>query len=921
MKKRILSLILSAIMLLVSLSAFAQQNTEDSLTKNTNPVPEYAAYLLDALGIMDIAEANADREIQRGYAAEILFKLAKIDEGVATGAYYSDVAADTPYAYAIEKMTELGYFRGVGGGEFHPDGYIAVSDMARLLLQFAGYGAALSNTSVTSEIYNNVGVSGYTTYRDLAHMIFNLFKMDAMSVTELTPSGGSFSINKNLTVMADLFDVYEIKGTVTENDLTGLWGDSTLNENEFIIKTTDGNFILKNGKTDAGSNIGKYIRVFYQYDKDSDSYVSLSYSVERSSGVYDVNLLDFNFASSTDNELKYRENGTNKKVRYNSQTSMIYNGTYYSDAGFSFDALSGLEGTITVIDNNSDNVADILDITAYKTYVVKSVVLSDGRVFSKNTNEVLILDEEEYDKFSLTDINGVKMYLEDFVPGTILSVAKNASSSEKQVLKAYACNDSVNEKISSIYEEDGKPIIEAGERTISVLDCAGELPRVGAVVGIKLSVFGNAAYFDYSSTDSNNYAVITDVVKKDPNNQVYVKLFKTDESYEEIPVANNVKIDGVKIKSQRDIYDTLVSTTALRIGSVSLPKGVSPIIYKQNAEGEISYIDTPLRGRSEDLYTLTKMNTTNGDKGVLISDLVIGGEVAVNSYTPVFRFNAVITDNKIDFDYVNDPGYTWCMPISDLSTPRSMDYVAYKTNPDSKYADMIVTYSNYSGWDPDENDGILLVEDIYYGYNSETDQWLTKVRGYQAGVKKDYFVANTYTETFNSFNIKKGDAIRFSLGAYDHIARIEGDRPTVSHKEDGFYIRNVVKAGDVLTDFTTGWDNLMLLYGYALEREDNLLKISYKDVGAYAAGEGNGLFLAGTRSDTDMEGKEVLVRIPSSVPVTVYDPTADEEVYQGTYDEILAYDSVGTACSMVLLRYRNQKLAEILVFNNASLYN
>ena len=219
MKKRIFSLILSVVILATSFTALAQ----DTAVKKVVPVPAYAATLLEELGIMNSTEANTDREVQRGYLAEILLKLLKIDGGTATGNYYSDVTADSTNAYAIEKMTELGYFRGVGGGVFNPDGYIAVNDTARLILQLAGYGVALSNPTVTNEIYKNVGVSGVTTYRDLAHMIFNVFNMNAMSVTELTQSGGNFSVNKNLTVMADLFDVYEVKGTVVENDITGLW--------------------------------------------------------------------------------------------------------------------------------------------------------------------------------------------------------------------------------------------------------------------------------------------------------------------------------------------------------------------------------------------------------------------------------------------------------------------------------------------------------------------------------------------------------------------------------------------------------------------------------------------------------------------------------------------------------------------------
>ena len=82
-----------------------------------------------------------------------------------------------------------------------------------------------------------------------------------------------------------------------------------------------------------------------------------------------------------------------------------------------------------------------------------------------------------------------------------------------------------------------------------------------------------------------------------------------------------------------------------------------------------------------------------------------------------------------------------------------------------------------------------------------------------------------------------------------------------------------------------------------------------------------GKLIGGKRTVADLDGDKVIIRIPSSAPVTVYDPESDEKVYPGTYDEILSRDSVGNKCSLIALRYRSSKLAEVIVFNNASLFN
>ena len=100
MKKRIISIILAALMMVAPMATFAQE----TVARKTTPVPEHVAQLLEAIGVMNATEANTERDVQRGYVAQILLNLSKIDEGSATGAYYTDVNNSTPYGYAIEKM-------------------------------------------------------------------------------------------------------------------------------------------------------------------------------------------------------------------------------------------------------------------------------------------------------------------------------------------------------------------------------------------------------------------------------------------------------------------------------------------------------------------------------------------------------------------------------------------------------------------------------------------------------------------------------------------------------------------------------------------------------------------------------------------------------------------------------------------------
>ena len=915
-RNRIISLLLALVMAVLPVTVWAEG-------ASSKKVPEYVAELLEVLDIMSAAEAQFDREIERGYAAEIIFRLLGGEEGTASGTVYSDVSADTSYGYAIERTTELGYFIGNGDGTFNPDGKISLSSMARLLLQFAGYGVATDQSDVVSEVYKNTSHYGNTTYKDLAHMIFNVLNMDAIYIRTVSDKDKQYYTSDDHTVMSALFDVYEVKGTIIENGLTGLWSGSSLAEDELCLSTRDGNIIIKAGETDIAKNIGRAVKIYVKHNTEYDEFTALVYYFTSNEDVEVINLVDFDLSLSTDNVLTYQDNGKTGKIKYNSETAIIYNGTYYSDAGFDIRSLDGLEGEVIVIDNDSDSYADVLDITAYKTYVVKSVSLTESLIYSKNTQEVLSLDSEDYDSYSISNVSGTKVYLEDFVPGMILSVAKNADSANKQVIKVYVSDEYVQGNISNIIDEDGRRYITVDGEAYYVLPSVTALPSGGKQVYGILSAFGNIAYFDTAKATGNAYGLIARITDEDDRTQI--KIIDVEGSFIVLPVADTVKIDGEKFVVQEDIREKLMSIPATKIAGVSLPDGCYPIAYKLNSEGLVVDIDTPIAGSREGTDRLTRIATVNGDSGVMRSDLVLGGEIPVTADTPMIRVDAPVnSNNKIEKQYMTDSEFFTVLNMGEFGTPKAFNYAAFTTDPKSKFPHFLIGHYDASGGGGTEDDFMFVVDDMKQSWDEATQQVLTKVIGYQKGVEKEFYISPDYQADFDALNLHRGDILRFSTGAYGHISGIEKGRPTVYQDfdgadTDGMDIRNINKSGyDLQGDFINGYDNLMLLYGYVLEREGDLITIGFKPVGDFNQNP-NGTRIEGTRTLQDLEGDEVLMRIPSGVVITVYDSEKDE-IIPATYDEIKSYDTVGKDCSFVLVRYRSHKMAEIVVYNNSSLF-
>ena len=887
--------------------------SEENQEKQVQKVPENISTILQNLGLMDESEMKIEGYVSRGFAAEVLFRFNNIyDSGTATGEMYIDVPAENPYAYAIETSSMCGYFFGTGDGKFSPDANILPTQMATVLLRLAGYpNNSIMASSEFGKLLKNVGSYEYLTYYGLAKMLYNFLDVNIIELSGFSKSNPKYTKSDTKTILDSYFDVKRYEGIITENSITGLWSGSDLEKNRVLISDNGKKVVIDAGDTDVNLMIGRYIAVYCKYDEKRNLSVCLYYDVlDGRNTITEIDLFDIDYARSTDSQIVYYPFENQKdQAKYSNKTAVIYNGTYYSDTVAILSKVNGKNGKITVIDNDSDGIADVFNVEAYDTYIVSSVILSNSTVCLKNTNQSLSLKESDYDQFSVADESGNKVFIEDFVDGMVLSVATNSSGADKNVIKAFVTEQRINGTVTDVYKNElDKDVIRLDGINDYVLLNGVGAPRSGQSVILMLDAFGKVAWIDYSNAGEFLYGVITKVKYRRKTDSVIIKMITSKNTIEEFEVQNKLTVDKNTYKDMNNLYKKLYNEDNITVGSCKFPAGVYPVRYRFRTDGTLAEIDTSnvdtAAGESANTFKLM----ASGEH-YLQNQLIMGGTFALRESTPVFRIRGEKDSSGIvDIQYFEDTKYTSMGNVQSLMSTGRYNYAAYKVDDDSLFADFLVVYS---GWGLDYTDTLFVIEKIREVYDESTDRVLISVHGVENGVEKDLIVSELYQETFKGLGLVCGDVIRYQVDGYNHLIKVEDDDSVIKHKSDGIQLGNIGNGREKIEDFKTSDYSTQMIYGYVLERRDNYILLSTIKPGVKVDGK---------RAKADMEKETVLVKIPSTVPIALYNPSEEEKVSAVTYDEILDYKHSGKNCSLMALHYRSVRLLEVVVLNDYDLY-
>lgn len=608
MKKRcrFAAAILSIVIAMTSMTtaAFAKTTFDDMV------------FDLHTLGIMtgdENGDMQLDKPVTRAEFAAITVRLMSASDaakGYKDTEVFDDVPAEHWASGAINFLTNMKIISGVDEKTFNPEGTIDVSAACKILVCALGYDIYAQNAggypggylsqAQSLRLLDGVDASASPiTRKDIARMTYNALDVDIMI---LEPSS-----NGKLSYVVDEGNTFRNNFTVSSDGkltkLTGLvtaTADAYLNEaipglDDYRIEINDKIYRI----SDPSYNrfFGRKVDFFVE-SEDSNVIVSMRLSNETSETTVDVSAVH---TVLSDRITYYNEDGVKKTVRYNKNGYYLYN----NRVSYDFDASSVANmknGTITLIDNDDDDIADVVMAKEFTSLVVKSV--------SPEIYTMYLIDGLTYcgNSFIKADPEGEKRVTLSNADGEILSVS---DVKENDVL---TCVISPDEQMTEIIVNDEMvtgTITKISDETIVVndveyfLETEGESFNAdfGKTYDIYLNFRGEVAYIKGSGS-IEDYAYVERVYLDDDGQTYYAKLVLPDVMQEKKEQQKDA--DGgaastvVTLACQNNsiVHVKLANKLSINGGKYSA-KAASGVLNKEvikyniNSNDELTTADTP----------------------------------------------------------------------------------------------------------------------------------------------------------------------------------------------------------------------------------------------------------------------------------------------------------------------------------------
>ena len=691
---------------------------------------------------------------------------------------------DSQYKASIQTAYQFGIAKGFDGF-FRPGDIITMGEAATILVNALGY-SQIGETPVKQAqklgLFDGIRYAQEKELKvgEAVRMLYNAG--NAVVTKSFYSKDDVTSYIGDKTVFEHYLGIYHGKGVLTANQFTTLKSDKGIGVN--MVQIDD--FM---GRIYYNSDVFEFLgcKVGYYYKKASD-------------GIYDVlklYLLNSNdiIKVSTDDMVSYsKSGGTMSFVYYNNtrketvkvsgNTPVIFNGslttdyTYTNASGEKVSIFQPDSGEITFIDNNNDGNTDIIHVLSLENVVVSTVNINDKIIYDKyDANKIIRFeDNENQDDTSwvIFDKNGEIIPIENLKEWNIISVARGRngyslrgictaesvkgmiSSVNKKGQYQIAVIDGKEYKIAKNFSPTGKKLTK-GDTGTFYLDYTGKIAAAEFDIGKGKFGYYIDSRMDDTAFSNNGIALIT-------NEQGIPTKMR---------LATKVKIDG-NMKNGRDVVERLwtisgeinqIKSEAYRgmtLKGVQLTDGEDkryPIVYMLNANNEINYIDTQIRGTNEDANTLHAKNV------VLEAHAFIGA-------TDTFGSAYALTENAVYME-IPDNGrwdeYDCYRVVQANNIPSAEKYVrGFSTDSESYLSEFIVGVSaeitTLSTTAP-----LLLIEDKYTSVDAE-GELVDVLTGYtddgafkELVVPKDYVLKSSAT-TYGVYidDVKPGDIIKYA---------------------------------------------------------------------------------------------------------------------------------------------------------------
>ena len=515
---------------------------------------------------------------------------------------------------AISNLYTRKIIKGAADGKLAADKFITSEEMLKMSLRAMGYsyaeemGESTFVTASNAGILSGITVSGQIVRRD--EMINLLYNMLTGNVIKTSPAGHNTQEYKSVKegVLSVTKNIYFGTDIVSDNGFTNIYDiNSNVKKGEVQI----GNKVFSVKNTSAANYLGMKCLYFYK-DDGSENYELLAVCPDKKTDYIILSTKDTEFRDIKERYISFLdESYKEKELELSASTSFVFNGKAIDkELSVLIPDISKFLGTVIAIDNDKDGVYDVVLIDSYVSAVFGGV--SDNEFYDKLTNTRLpAFDEDE----SLIYMDGTRIEWGDIPQNSVMDIYQSKNSTGEKTERIIISTNTIEGTVNG--KNDNRLVVDGKE--YSIYYAVTDIPVIGQNVSLYLNSDSQVVrYIKAADSVKLGYVFsIRPVTNDDYENTYVVKLLTEENKIEKLYFADNVTIDGVRVKGN----DELIDGKAPFEGAGTLPVE-KPVIYKTNSEGLITYFDTTKQSAENENDTLreTLSEGTYNNKSVGLTE-------------------------------------------------------------------------------------------------------------------------------------------------------------------------------------------------------------------------------------------------------------------------------------------------------------
>ena len=653
---------------------------------------------------------------------------------------FDDVSMEDENAALLSGLYNLGIIRGGTDGRIRPDEFITIEQLVYLSANALGFSAIPAKyadifTLVSNRrIFDGIDTKDkFINRSEAAKFIYNLFT--AKYLTESVIENGIIKYDERENFLEKSTKYYYGKGLVTGNYDTMLFKPRN-NANNVLI---DGE-IFYSKDVNAADYIGVLCEYFY-CENDGEKNIVAIYPSKKADIVIYKSSPDTHFEKITEKKISVTLGDEDpEEYELNSTTAIIYNGIALDTTLTSLVNSDNFTGTITLIDNNNDDIMDCVWIDHARTVVVDAAGMGiiydsvlDSKIDCNNSTLTLVAD-------------GTNKEMSYLKKDDVITVYQSVNATGKKLIRILADRNIISGKITEI--SNGYVTIN-DERYKIAAECISDL-EVGLEGDFRLNAYDMIVSYSEVTARDMLLGLFLEYDYKQAGlyEKGKIKLLTENEGIVIYDVSDRVVIDGVLIKDPAVAYNG----NEVFVGMKNV-QTKTPILYRLNEASELVVADTQEAGSGSYNDSLRKLDDSQ--------DWVKFGQVlADRSYIYKHPCSSSVKTITLNGD-ADEENYSI---VSDFNTGDSfVEGTPYTFGSDSFLVNVVVSRDYSSGGET--NEPPFVFTELREGLDSKGDKCLY-IHGYNQNGDVKYLIdTSIYKNDFKRLvdSLKNGDIVQAEL--------------------------------------------------------------------------------------------------------------------------------------------------------------